>query len=66
FVAVFFSLAPPFIGLLSFYYLPIVIVADIIFIYSSTLLTRNHQKASSLAKMGMVMALLAFVIGGFT
>ncbi len=66
FAAVFFSLAPPFIGLLSFYYLPIVIVADIIFIYSSTLLTRNPQRASSVAKMGMVIALLAFVIGGFT
>lgn len=66
FAAVFFSLAPPFIGLLSFYYLPIVIVADIIFIYSSTLLTRNPQRASSVAKIGMVIALLAFVIGGFT
>ncbi len=65
-VAVLLSFEPPFFNLLNFYYLPIVIVADIIFIYSSTLLTRNPQKASSLAKMGMMMALLAFVIGGFT
>jgi geranylgeranylglycerol-phosphate geranylgeranyltransferase len=66
FLAVFFSFEPPFFGLLSFYYLPIVIVADIIFIYSSTLLTRNPARASSMTKIGMVVALLAFLVGGLT
>jgi geranylgeranylglycerol-phosphate geranylgeranyltransferase len=64
-LAVLFSFVPPFVGLLGVYYIPFVLVADIIFIYSSTLLTRNPEKASTVAKMGMVMALLAFVIGGF-
>jgi geranylgeranylglycerol-phosphate geranylgeranyltransferase len=66
FLAVFLSFEPPFIGLLSFYYLPIVIVADIIFIYSSTLLTRNPARASNMAKIGMIVALLAFLVGGMT
>lgn len=65
-LAVLFSLTPSFVGLLGLYYIPIVLLADIIFIYSSTLLTRNPQKASSVAKIGMMIALLAFVIGGFT
>jgi geranylgeranylglycerol-phosphate geranylgeranyltransferase len=65
-LAVGFSFVPPFVGLLGIYYIPFVLVADIIFIYSSTLLPRNPERASAAAKIGMILALLAFVIGGFT
>jgi geranylgeranylglycerol-phosphate geranylgeranyltransferase len=65
-LAVGFSLVPSFVGLLGWYYVPIVLVANIIFIYSATLITRNPKRASNLAKIGMVVALIAFVVGGLT
>jgi len=63
-LGIIFSLIPPFRGLLNFYYLGIVLVADVIFIYCTSLLIRNPAKASSMAKVGMVIALFAFLIGG--
>jgi geranylgeranylglycerol-phosphate geranylgeranyltransferase len=65
-LAILFSFVPPIVGLLGIYYIPFVLVADIIFIYSSTLLIRNPERASTVAKIGMILALFAFVIGGFT
>ncbi len=63
-LGIIFSLIPPFRGLLNFYYLGVVLVADVIFIYCTSLLVRNPAKASSMAKVGMVVALFAFLIGG--
>jgi geranylgeranylglycerol-phosphate geranylgeranyltransferase len=65
-LAVGFSLVPSFVGLLGWYYVPIVLLANIVFIYSTTLLTRNPERASNMAKVGMMVALIAFVVGGLT
>lgn len=63
-LAVLFSIPPPFMGLMNYYYLALVLVADVIFIYCTTLLIRNPARASNVAKIGMVLALVAFLIGG--
>jgi geranylgeranylglycerol-phosphate geranylgeranyltransferase len=63
-LAVVFSIAPPFLGILSWYYVPVVAVADIIFIYCTTLLIRNPKRAGDVAKIGMIVALFAFLLGG--
>lgn len=65
-LAILFSFIPPVLGILSLYYVPVVVVADIIFIYCTTLLARNPRKAGDIAKIGMVVALFAFLIGGLT
>ena len=63
-LAVLFSVPPPFMGLMNYYYLAFVLVADVIFIYCTTLLIRNPARASNVAKIGMVLALIAFLVGG--
>lgn len=63
-LAVLFSIPPPFMGLMNYYYLALVLVADVIFIYCTTLLIRHPARAGNVAKVGMVLALLAFLIGG--
>lgn len=63
-LAILFSIPPPFVGLMNYYYLAFVLVADVIFIYCTTLLIRNPARASNVAKTGMILALLAFLIGG--
>ena len=63
-LAVLFSIPPPFLDLMNYYYLALVMVADVIFIYCTTLLIRNPARASNVAKIGMILALLAFLIGG--
>ncbi len=63
-LAILFSIPPPFVGLFSYMYLAVVILADVIFIYCTTLLIRNPARSSNVAKIGMVVALLAFLIGG--
>ncbi len=64
-LAIMFSIPPPFLGVFNYYYLAVVLLADAIFIYCATLLIRNPARTSSMAKIGMVVALFAFLIGGF-
>lgn len=68
--AVVLSLFPWALGVVSAWYLPLVILADIGFIASSVLLLRDHSRESArvikrLVLVWMVMGLLAFVAGTF-
>jgi geranylgeranylglycerol-phosphate geranylgeranyltransferase len=58
------SPAPYLLGLMSEWYLPAVLVADAIFIYVALIHFRNPQKGQKVAKLAMIVALLAFLIGG--
>jgi len=49
----------------SVWYLVVVLVADAIFIYSSVVQFRNPRQGQKLAKYGMLVALVAFLLGGF-
>ncbi len=62
-LAVAFSPLPYILSIFSIWYLLVVVFADIIFIYSITLLSKP-KKAQSYVKMAMGVALLAFLIGG--
>ncbi len=61
--AVALSPLPYFLNLLSIYYLLTVAVADTIFIYS-LLLLESAEKSQKFIKLAMVVALIAFLIGG--
>ncbi len=56
------SFVPFMLGLLGFYYLIIVIFADLVFLYS---LTRTPSENQGLTKIGMFIALIAFIAGLF-
>jgi len=58
--AVFLSLLPWLWGMLSFYYVPVVLAADAIFLYS---LFQKPGKNQSLTKAAMLVALCAFLAG---
>jgi geranylgeranylglycerol-phosphate geranylgeranyltransferase len=59
------SLEPVLNGIFGVAYLPLVLVADGIFLYDSWLLFQDPRRAQKLAKLGMVVALVAFIAGGF-
>ncbi len=58
------SPAPYVLGLLSWPYVPVVAVADGIFIYCALIHFRNPEKGQKVAKLAMLVALLAFLFGG--
>jgi geranylgeranylglycerol-phosphate geranylgeranyltransferase len=60
-----FSVVPPILGLFGLPYLGVVVVADGIFIYSGAVSAKNPARAQRAAKYGMVVALIAFLAGGF-
>ncbi|HIH01201.1 TPA: UbiA family prenyltransferase [Thermoplasmata archaeon] len=62
--AVALSPAPYLLSLLSAWYLPVVAVADAIFIYSSLILFRNPERGQNMVKVAMLLSLLAFLSGG--
>ncbi len=49
---------------LSIWYVPVVLAADGIFIYCALIHFQNPEKGQKIAKLGMVVALLAFLVGG--
>ncbi len=59
-----FSVVPPILGLFGLRYLGVVVVADAIFIYSGAVSAKNPARAQRAAKVGMVVALVAFLTGG--
>jgi len=59
------SIQPAIEGIFNQLYLPVVLVADAIFIYSALILFSNPYKGQKFAKTGMMVALLAFILGGF-
>jgi geranylgeranylglycerol-phosphate geranylgeranyltransferase len=62
--AVVLSPAPYFLDLLSVWYVPVVAVAGAIFIYCALILFRNPERGQKVAKLAMLAALLAFLLGG--
>lgn len=64
FAAVALSFQPFISGIFSFEYFYIVLVADAIFIYCSYVQFQNPKRGQKLMKLGMLVALLAFLVGG--
>jgi len=64
FGAVALSPLPYLMSLLSIWYVPVVVVADGIFIYCALIHFHDPEKGQKVAKLGMLVALLAFFLGG--
>jgi geranylgeranylglycerol-phosphate geranylgeranyltransferase len=62
--AVALSPAPLLLDLLSFWYVPVVAAADAIFIYCALIHFRDPKMGQKVAKLAMLVALLAFLVGG--
>jgi geranylgeranylglycerol-phosphate geranylgeranyltransferase len=62
--AVALSPAPYLLDLLSSWYVPAVLVSDAIFIYCALIHFRSPEKGQKVAKLAMLVALLAFLLGG--
>jgi geranylgeranylglycerol-phosphate geranylgeranyltransferase len=62
--AVALSPAPYLLSLLTVWYIPIVALADGVFIYSSIILFRDPERGQKVIKLAMLFALLAFLFGG--
>ncbi|UCE91125.1 MAG: UbiA family prenyltransferase [Methanobacteriota archaeon] len=62
--AVALSPAPYLLGQISAFYLPIVAVADAIFIFSSIIHFKNPERGQRMTKLAMFVALCAFLAGG--
>ena len=62
--AVALSPAPYLLDLLSSWYVPAVLVSDAIFIYCALIHFRSPEKGLKVAKLAMLVALLAFLLGG--
>lgn len=62
--AVALSPVPYLLELLGWEYLPVVAVADAIFIYCALIHFKNPEKGQKVAKLAMFVALLAFLVGG--
>jgi len=60
------SLMPLWLDLFEYLYIPLILLTDVIFIYCGFLLFENPKLASNLAKVGMVIALAAFIAGGMS
>jgi len=58
------SMEPVINGIFGVAYLPIVLVANAIFLYDSWILFKDPRRAQKLAKLGMMVALVAFIAGG--
>jgi geranylgeranylglycerol-phosphate geranylgeranyltransferase len=63
-VAVVLSLVPAALGVLSFWYVPVVALADAIFIGAALYSATSPGRAERLMKVAMVVALVAFLAGG--
>lgn len=59
------SFLPYLLGLFNWYYLPVVAVADLIFIYAIMIQLKNPKKSRKIAKGAMFVALFAFLLGAF-
>ncbi len=65
-LAVALSPQPYLAGIFGIGYLVVVAVADAIFIYSSIVQFRSPKQSQTLIKVGMLVALVSFLIGGIT
>lgn len=62
--AVALSPLPYLLDLLSWVYVPVVLVADAIFIYCASVHFKSPERGQKIAKLAMFVALLAFLLGG--
>ncbi|MBE0518796.1 MAG: prenyltransferase, partial [Thermoplasmata archaeon] len=62
--AVILSPVPYMQELLSIYYVPIVLVSDAIFIYCAMIHFADPKRGQKVAKLAMLVALIAFLFGG--
>lgn len=62
--AVALSPLPYFLNLLSVWYLAVVLASDAIFIYCAMIHFENPEKGQKMAKLAMLVALVAFLLGG--
>jgi geranylgeranylglycerol-phosphate geranylgeranyltransferase len=62
--AVALSPLPYLLDLLSLWYVPVVLAADAIFIYCALIHFRDAGKGQKVAKLAMLIALIAFLAGG--
>ncbi len=62
--AVILSPAPYLLSLLSIWYIPFVVLADGIFIYSSLIHFGDPERGQKVTKLAMLIALVAFLFGG--
>jgi len=62
--AVVLSPLPYLLELLSWWYVPVVLAADAIFIYCALIHFRNPERGQKVAKLAMLVALIAFLVGG--
>ena len=62
--AVAISPVPYLLELLSIWYVPVVVVSDAIFIYCTWIHFRSPEKGQKTAKLAMLVALIAFLVGG--
>lgn len=60
------SFIPYFIGLFSVYYLIVVVITDVVFLLSSYSTFRNPEKGQQISKIGMILGLISFAVGGLT
>ncbi len=59
-MAVLLSILPWVLGLLSFYYVPLVVIANVVFVFS---MFQEPSKNQALTKTAMLIALVAFLVG---
>ncbi len=64
-IAVALSIEPYLSNTLSVLYLPIIVLADAIFIYSSLFHFQDPGRGQRMIKIGMIVAMFAFLVGGF-
>ena len=62
--AVILSLFPSVYNILGIEYLIVVVIADIVFLYSVWISFENPHKAKNFVKIGMLLALISFLTGG--
>lgn len=62
--AVSFSPLPYLLDLLSVWYVPVVLASDAIFIYCALIHFENPERGQKVAKLAMLIALIAFLVGG--
>ena len=62
--AVLLSPLPYALDLLSWWYVPAVVVADAIFIYCALIQFENPKRGQKVAKLAMLVSLIAFLVGG--
>jgi geranylgeranylglycerol-phosphate geranylgeranyltransferase len=62
--SIFISPLPYILGIFGLEYLAVVIASDVIFIYGFSIIIRKPKQAQEISVLAMLVALLAFLIGG--